>query len=201
MKKNKLLTSVFPWFFTVFGCIFFSVGLWIFIATYQFVRLSGTTVGIVTELRPKDTGTFAPTIEYSVGNKTFTFYSSAGSNPPAFSHGQQVTMYYNPEDPNVAKINSFFYLWGESGIPMLIGSVIMIIGVGILYNKTKKKNIYADLKIHGKRIDAYVIGQGEGSIKVNGKNPFVLQAQWQDPVTKKYTYLKARICGLILCRM
>lgn len=66
---------------------------------------------------------FAP----SSGEQTI-FKSNTGSNPPAFTKGQQVEVLYNPQKPNSAMINSWLELWFLPAIFTGMGSIFVLIG-------------------------------------------------------------------------
>lgn len=52
-----------------------------------------------------------PIVEYDVQGKQFTVEGAVSSSPPAYSVGEEVTVLYRPDDPSVARINSFTECW------------------------------------------------------------------------------------------
>lgn len=96
--------------------------------TQKFLRDATRADGKVVRLveRPgSDSGTvFYPVYAFrDSGGQEREIYSSTGSFPPSHSVGDTVTLLYHPEQPNDAKPDDFFSLWG---LPAILG------GFGVL---------------------------------------------------------------------
>ena len=63
-----------------------------------------------------------PVFEYRIGGMTFVKESNFGSSQAKFAIGQDVEIYYNPDNYNE------FYVPGEK-LPRLIGTIFTIVGV------------------------------------------------------------------------
>ena len=137
--------------------------------------------------RSSDSITYAPVVEFQTKNGSrIEFISSTSSNPPSYSRGETVEVLYNESSPEKARINGFFSLWGGALIVGLIGLVFFLIGfLIILFGTLKSKNI-KKLKESGTRISAeFQSVQQNTSLTVNGRHPFQILAQWQNPSTSK----------------
>jgi len=95
----------------------------------SFIGRSRPATGIVTALssvESRDSNsnpqlTYAPVFSFeTAGGRTYTITSRSSSNPPAFEVGEAVNVLYDPADPDGARIDSFWQLWG---VPVLLGSM------------------------------------------------------------------------------
>jgi hypothetical protein len=110
--------------------------------TSSFIQRSQSAPGRVTALEPvtgQDSGSnrtinYAPVFSFKAADsKTYSVTSSTSSNPPGFEVGDDVTVLYNPEDPQQARINTFGQLWL---VPVILGStgtVFFIIASGFVF--------------------------------------------------------------------
>lgn len=94
----------------------------------------GTVVEIISREQIDDTNpTYFPVIEYQVGDRTISQMSNSGDYPPKYEVGDQVEIYYNPN--NVQE----FIIKGDSThnfvgiIAIVLGSIATVVGiVGII---------------------------------------------------------------------
>ena len=164
--------------------------------TRQFVAKARTAPGIVVDLARstssdyRTTGrqtTYAPVVEFTTdsGEKD-TFTSSSSSYPPAFRKGESVEVLYDPANPYDARINTFGTLGLASVIVGGLGAVFSFLGLGIGFYGWWRQHLEADLKANGRVITADVQGVAPNlSVSVNGRSPFQILAQWQDPATSE----------------
>lgn len=102
--------------------IFSIVGLGLLVSTYyiykntqDFVKSSkiakGTVVKLVSSTSDDGSTLYRPTIEFLTdeGN-TVQFTSDVSSNPPSYSKGEVVEVYYQIDMPQRAKVKGFFSL-------------------------------------------------------------------------------------------
>jgi hypothetical protein len=112
------------------------------------------------------------------------FTSSTSSNPPRYSKGEKVEVLYLPTEPEKAKINSFFALWGGVVILGGMGGVFFLIGTSIVLVISLKGRRDEYLKKRGTPIETefqrVALNQ---SRSVNGRYPFQVLTQWQNPST------------------
>jgi hypothetical protein len=110
--------------------------------TSAFIQRSQTATGIVTALVPvtsrdsdsKQTTDYAPVFSFRTENgQTYTVTSSTSSNPPSFAVNEDVTVLYDPADPQQARIDSFVQLWLVPVILGSIGIISFIVGFGFVF--------------------------------------------------------------------
>lgn len=158
--------------------------------TATFLENAITAQGVVIDLvrsRSSDSTTYAPTIRFkSKQGTTIEFTSSTSSNPPSYSRGEKVEVLYEPIQPHSAKINSFFSVWGGTVIVGGIGSVFFLIGFGIILSGIRKAKNKECLLQRGVRINTQFQSVSKNTrMRVNGRNPYMITSQWQDPTTSK----------------
>jgi hypothetical protein len=196
----KLLNIVLP----IFGLI--GIGMlggagYSYNNTNQFIDQSIKTDGIVVDLvrshsirsRPTVSGSssrklrrgYSPVVEFTTeSGDTVEFVSSTSSNPPDFTEGELVEVFYDPKSPRKAKINSFLTLWAGTIIVGFLGLNFSAIGIGWSWNKVKKKRRVKQLRQSGYPIQARVTSMEINSgVKVNGRRPYRISAQWLDSRT------------------
>jgi len=155
-----------------------------FIAEAQ--RAEGSVVQLVAS-RSGDSVTYKPVVRFSAQTgEEIEFTSSSGSSPPSYAEGEKVPVLYRPSDPHNARIDGAFSLWGGALIVGGLGAIFFTIGAAmILFTRLKEKKIDY-LRQHGTPIKADLQGiELNTSFHVNGRHPFRVLVQWQDPVTSE----------------
>ncbi|WP_299381214.1 DUF3592 domain-containing protein, partial [uncultured Kiloniella sp.] len=176
------------------------MGIWSY-TTLRFIDTAHSAQGIVIDLvqsRPSSSSTsssyvYRPEVIFQTATgEEITFQSSSGSNSPAYSKGESVNVLYESERPQNAKINDTFSLWFGPAILSIVGLIFAAFGIGIsiyLYKKEKLKNY---LLRHGSSVTAKINSIKENTrIKVNGRSPFQITAQWRDPVSNTLHLFKS----------
>ena len=153
-----------------------------------FLSTAQMAPGTVVDMVPSSSGeTVAPAVEFvTADGQPIRFVSSTSSNPPSYHVGEKVEVLYQPTAPRSACLNSFFSLWGGPAILGGIGTISSLIGGGIFLGSalSLKKKLW--LKTNGIPVEAQIKSVGlNTSLEVNGRNPFRIAAQWQDPDTSK----------------
>jgi hypothetical protein len=105
---------------TIAANLFFaSFCLWGAYAGYTSYTLEQTgeaTTGIVVKMEESDTSeggccVYGPVIEFVADGQTFSFEGDNASDPPAYKVGEEVSILYDPADPNTAQINKWTERW------------------------------------------------------------------------------------------
>lgn len=103
-------------------------------ATQEFVDASESADGVVVQLdtvrNSDDDILYHPVVEFTTtAGEVVEYRSATGSNPPGLDVGEQVEVYYDPDLPTNAKINSFVDLWMFSTIMLIFGGLFTFVGV------------------------------------------------------------------------
>jgi hypothetical protein len=188
MKKPGFISIVFA----VIGLGLLLGALALGVNTRKFIATAKHAEGTVTELiqkRDSDDGsiTFTPIVRFETdGGASVSFTSSFSSNPPSYSVGETVGVLYAPDDPNDARINGFGSLWLGPLILGGLGTVFGGIGFGILIVSRLNKKKREWLMAYGTEIQAeFMSVERNTSLKVNGRSPWRIIAQWQNPETQQ----------------
>ncbi len=190
--KGILLFKVL---FTLIGAGTLAGSIFLFSDTREFLGEAVKGEGEVIELvakRSTDSNnhtsyTYAPRVRFrSGGGHEFEFTASISSNPPSYSVGEIVPLLYQPGDPQKARIDSFFSLWGGALITGVVGLFFFAIGGGMVLYGWRKARKRQWLMTEGTPVQAQIQGvERNTSYKVNGRSPWYIAAQWQHPTSGK----------------
>ncbi len=187
------------------GLVFFLSGLGLltgdyfaFTGTRRFLQGAALADGMVTELSlersgSRSSGTYHPVVQFRAENGVaVTFRSSVGSNPPSYRVGEPVGVYYNPANPQDARVNSFFSLWGMVLILSALGAVFFLVGAGIFAFSLVSKRRRAWLQRNGQSVNTELQSVFlDESYKVNGRSPYRVLSQWKNPRTGEMHVFKS----------
>ena len=177
--------------------VFSLIGIGMLIGTFfwhqnvtSFIAESETAQGKVTELvrsRSGDSTTYKPVVQfYTKNGELIEFMSSAGSSPPSYDEGEKVEVFYLPENPQNAKINGFFSIWGGPLIVGVLGGIFFLVGIGMVFATANKSRKERYLRKHGTPIVAkFQEVEHIRSRRTKGRSPYRILSQWQDPVTSQ----------------
>ncbi len=184
MKKPGFLSVLFA----VIGLGMLAGAVALAMNTRAFIATAKHASGTVTELVPKrdsDDGstTYTPVVMFEADSgASVSFTSSFSSNPPSYAVGETVEVLYEPGNPNDARIKGFGSLWLAPVILGGIGTVFSAIGFGILIASRLGKRKRDWLMAYGTEIQAeFQSVVRNTSLKVNGRSPWRIVAQWQNP--------------------
>ena len=146
-KKELILTGGL---FLLVGIIFVVAGIVVMIQGDSLKqRCTEETIGTVVEVicetsysaENELTYTYYPVIEYQVGERAITQKSSSGQYPPKYKVGQQVEIYYNPNDVEeyIIKDDSTTKYLGIGFV--VLGSIATVVGSGVLIKNARKSDI------------------------------------------------------------
>lgn len=188
-------TKVFLGIFLLLGLGMLAGGVYSFQSSQRFVAAAEMTTGSVVDLERRESRdsdgnrsiTYYPVVRYRLPNGgDHQFRSSTGSNPPSYRQGEEVEVLYLPDDPYQARINGFFSLWGLPVILSGMGLVFAGLPGALLFFSLRRRRIVEQVKASGKPVLATITGaERNTSLKVNGRSPFRISAQWESPTTGK----------------
>jgi hypothetical protein len=161
-----------------------------------FLERAITTEGTVVDLvvnRSSDSRSYSPVVEFvSQEGRLVEFVSQTGSNPPDYSRGERVGVLYLPSEPKQAKINDFFSLWGGLLVVGGLGLIFFLIGMALVIIPIIKGRKDEQLRNNGYPIKTkFQRVELNESYAVNGRHPFQVITQWQDPSTTRIHVYKS----------
>ena len=121
-------------FLLVGGVSLIIAGVWIFVATTQFARHSERVPGLVMEVvgerGARGSKLYYPIVRYRPHDRgsSVVFKAKPGLWPSPFSVGDNVTVAYKEDDPDDAKIVSFWTLWFLPGVLVVFGLACLLAG-------------------------------------------------------------------------
>ena len=180
----------------VVGIVLLVVSVLLLLNTKDFLSEAVVTQGTVLELiasRSSDSITYRPVVQFAnESGQLVNFTSSTGSNPPSYSPGQQVEVLYRPGERKSPRINSFFSLWGAEAIVAGIGTVFLLAGAILMWVPEFKYRKGETLKKNGVPIETDYQGVALNTrFSVNGRHPFQVITQWQNPATSQVHVFKS----------
>jgi Protein of unknown function (DUF3592) len=180
--------------FTMIGVVAVGIAVWLLYSTHQFKATARPAEGVVTRLEwsssrdsnGRESSTAHPWVRFQSEGRTVEFRGGAGTSPPAYREGDKVRVLYQPGQPQEARIDGFWEAFVGPIIAGGIGTVFTVIGLGCLVVPalgTRKRRRARELGIP---VKAKVIEVGRNhSVTINGRSPWVLVAEFQDPATGK----------------
>lgn len=188
--------SIVKYIFSTIGLGMLAGAYFLYQNTQSFIESAAVTNGTVVELvrsRSSDSTTYAPVVQFKTENgERIEFTSSTSSNPPSYSKGENVEVFYLPSNPQKARINGFFSLWGAALIVGLLGGAFFSVGGGMVLATFLKNRKNEYLRKHGTPISAkFQSVEINRSLRVNGRSPFRVLAQWQNPTTSEIHVFKS----------
>jgi hypothetical protein len=178
--------------FSGFGLVFGGVGAFTYLQASAFVEAAQHAQGSVVENveRRSSSGnrgsTYAPRVRFTPagGATPIEFTSSSSSSPPEYAVGETVPVLYDPQQPFDARLDGTFSNYGVSLIFGLFGAIFGSIGIGFVITWIVKRKRRAEVLARGTPVSARFIGvERNTSIKVNGRSPWRIVCQWQNPST------------------
>lgn len=118
--------------------LLFSIAAWSAWSTTAWMARCIETEGTVIDMvRSRDSDNtvdlFAPRVRFETAEgRTVEFESTLRSYPPAYRPRQTVTVLYDRDIPEYARIKSLMALWMNTMILSFIGSVFLIVGTGMV---------------------------------------------------------------------
>lgn len=184
------LTSLMVGIALLVGSVFMLLNTRDFLS--EAVITQGTVVELV-EYRSSDSITYRPVVQFTnESGQLVNFTSSTSSNPPSYTPGQQVDVLYQPGERSSPRINSFFSLWGAETILAGIGIVFLLAGVILMFVPEFRHSKGETLKKNGVPIDTDYQGvELNTRFSVNGRHPFQVVTQWQNPATSEVHVFKS----------
>ncbi|WP_052754492.1 DUF3592 domain-containing protein [Calothrix sp. 336/3] len=134
--NEKLFWRIFGSIFGGVGSIFALIAVLDGVSNYNFISqakiANGTIVDIVayrgTDNKGKTYINYQPVVQFNTIDGKSTIFTSDTSSSE-FTKGKEVKVYYQADNPNNAKINSWISLWLFSVIFGIFGSVLLVIGI------------------------------------------------------------------------
>jgi hypothetical protein len=95
-------------------------------------------------------------------------------------------VFYRRGTPDDAELDGYFSLWGAATILAGLGTVFTLIGAGFFVVMHVSRKREEELRASGLRITTvFTSVEMNKLVRVNGRHPFRVLAQWQNPTTSQ----------------
>ncbi len=192
MKENKLESLIWIIFASI-GTILVIIGLVMFRNIFNYAN-KVDTIGTITEIASYRSTNYNRNhevyVSYTVEGKKYK--SRLNSYFSNFYEGKEIDIYYDKDNPNKIGMKSLDLLFL---IFPGIGLIFLIIGGTGIFVKINKRKFEKRLKENGELIYAnYNETVLNTSYRVNGKYPYNIICEWNNPLdSKKYIFKSKNI--------
>ncbi|RSZ37130.1 MULTISPECIES: DUF3592 domain-containing protein [unclassified Variovorax] len=108
--------------------------------TTSFIESASRTQGEVVRLlhvessERNESGTWKPLVRFNApSGEIIEFAPSSSSSPPAYEVGETVDVFFDPRNPQEARLDGFFSLWGGAAITGGLGAVFLLVTAALLF--------------------------------------------------------------------
>ncbi len=150
----------------------------------------GEVIGFRSSRGKKGGTMYAPIVRYAVPlaeggvGKSYEVTGSVSSSNPGYDEGDRVEVLFHPDRPAEGRIKSFMEQWFGPLIVSLFALVFNAIWLGFAAYQIRQRRMFAWLEQNGMPVQAKLVEvRRNTSLKVNGRSPWVIDAQWQHPLT------------------
>jgi len=176
------MKTAWLWIFPGIGALMLAGAVGIQVARFSDQAHMARTEGSVVDIEGG-----CPTVSFTSLDGTLgEYHSGTCSTPPSFDIGERVTVYYDPQNLERARIDSFEQNWIGSLILGGIGAVFLALGLLFVLPPLFAKRRAAELLVTGTPVQAEVVDvELNGGLTINGQSPYRIVAQWLNPQTNK----------------
>jgi hypothetical protein len=113
---NRLYKGCVTVFANLFFCAFCLWGAYAASVSWRLQSAGVLTTGTVARLEESETSegyccVYSPVVEFEANGRTYSFEKGNADNTSDYQVGEEVSVLYNPSDPNTAQINTFSDRW------------------------------------------------------------------------------------------
>ena len=176
--------------FAAIGAVGLVVGTLFALRTLQLQRDNVYADGTVVELqerctdrrKKRDRCTYLPVVEFTVGDERLRVVGSVGSSPPSHDVGEAVRVMYPLGNPHDARIDSWLENWFGAGLGLGFGALFGGVGFPLAFFAVRRRNDRRWAQSQGSLVQTrFVEVMRDTSVKVNGRSPWKIVTQWQNP--------------------
>lgn len=179
--------------FALFGIGIAAFELWLVRDVLSFrgtaVSTKGEVIGFSTSRGSKGGTMYTPRVRFALPGaeggteREITISGSVSSSSRGYRLGEHVGVLYQPDFPDDARINSFMEQWFPVAIVSVFTLMFNGIWIGFVVAAVRRRRMYDWLDQFGMTVQAKLTEVGKNTaLKVNGRSPWVIRAQWLHPV-------------------
>ncbi len=122
------------------GIILLVISLFIFKESLDFIKKSNRAIGTVIDLEKtsgSDGVTYSPIFKFKTNtNQEIIYHHIASSSPASWFVGEEATIAYDPVNPNIARLLTYFGAFSWTIVLMAISMPLIVIGGGYFVAQT-----------------------------------------------------------------
>ncbi len=150
------------------GVVFLLIGVGVLVGDFFVVKstmsflsnsekVEGSVIDIVKSRSSDGDYMYRPEISFvDTTGQTITFTLSISSSMPTYQVGEKVSVLYDKNNSQSAKINTFFQLWFGPIIMTVLGVIFFLVGLLVLIKQKRKTELKNELLSRGTKILAKV---------------------------------------------
>ncbi|HRJ28382.1 MAG TPA: DUF3592 domain-containing protein [Cyclobacteriaceae bacterium] len=131
-------------FFLIFTFAFYAIAIGLLVYFNSYTGDAASITGTVVAFKENESGSQAPVVEYTWNNEVKRYESSMYASPPDYLLGEEVRLLVNPENPDVAIIDSFSERYMLSTMFAGFGTFFLVFSLGLLVVSRKIKRSLAN---------------------------------------------------------
>jgi hypothetical protein len=141
LQSGEWKAYLFLSIFVIIGSGVLILSVYNLLKTKRLTKVAASSTGTVTDIhvqKGKNTTKYFPVVTFKdSGGRQFQFCSRFNENeiPPEFKRGEQVPVYYDPNNPETAEINAFKALWKNDIWLAVIGLAFAAAGGIAIYSE------------------------------------------------------------------
>ncbi|QQR69685.1 MAG: DUF3592 domain-containing protein [Alphaproteobacteria bacterium] len=162
------------------GLVFMGVAGWMGWQSFEFVASSTSAEGEVVKIQESVSSRrrYRPVVEFTTEDGRTIRFVGSGSVPAMYEKGETVSVLYNPDHPEGAKIDSLLDLWGGPLVLGFFGSIPFLALLNTRAADNRRRQLVNDMGHTGTRLRCKVISvKQDRSIKEDGSYPWRVIAQ------------------------
>jgi hypothetical protein len=135
---------------------------------------------VTTTERGRTSSVAYPFVQFQAEGRTVEFRSDVGSSPPSYSVGERVTVLYQPDKLEQARLEGYFQQYLGPLIVGGVGLIVSLVGVGLLVVLTLGARRRRKALEMGVPVQAKVIEVRQTGTVVVGRPSWVIVAEYRD---------------------
>ena len=137
-------------------------------------------------------GLYCPRVQFLTRTGQKVEFLGPCSDPASYDLNETVTVLYDPRNPSRASIKSFWALWGQSFIFIVVGLPFSLGGIVPLVWISTHKRMQARVRANGQLVQTHLDRVDlDTSTSVGGSNPYRIWTRWRDPATNTVCIFKS----------
>ena len=186
MKKKLLRLEII---YGSIGVVMLFFAGYLYVREKKFEQNAYKTVGEVVDFETHNSSEggsimYAAKVRYVDRGTNYSCVSKSSSSSPDYQIGDKVEVLYEPNNPSKATIKGFLGQYLGVAILGAMGFISSLFGLIPLIINKRRNALNVFLSTNGRKIQAKNEGVSVNtSLSVNGRNPFLINAQYFDTVT------------------